>query len=88
MRSLITITAMLLSTSFAMADCEAVFDGKSGPVYKCDKPSAPVNTRVRCWTVDDTLLCNGEIGQEIKRDPVAVVRPSNCGWRRGAYVCW
>lgn len=89
MRTLIAIAALLLSNSLTMADCEAVFEGKNRPVYKCDKPAAPVNVRVRCWTVDDTLLCNGEIGQEIKRERAAdVVKPSNCGYRRGKYLCW
>lgn len=83
------IAILLLSTSLASAECSVVAtNDKGGNVYQCEPPvqaSAPV----KCRYLNDVLLCTGEIGQEAYTDRGwVVVKPSNCGWRKGKYICW
>lgn len=85
-------TLMLVLASPAFADCETV-EGKNGRTgYLCDIPEQQpvVNQRPRCvGPVAGKLLCDGEIGVEIQREPANVTKPGNCRpQRNGKYICW
>lgn len=80
---LISFAICCFASTAALAECTPVVEGK---VYQCDPP--PQNSGpVRCKMLNGVLLCTGEIGQEAQYR-ANVVKPINCGYRRGQYVCW
>lgn len=81
---LAALSACLMSTS-ALADCSVVAESDKGKVYQCDMPPQAAGP-VRCTKLSGVLLCNGEIGQDAPA--TNVVKPTNCGYRKGQYVCW
>lgn len=86
MRIAIGLGLLLASAGIATADCTPLYnaDGQT-KAYQCDLPVAPQGPP-HCNLVSGLLICTGEIGQETER--TNIVKPANCGWRRGRYVCW
>lgn len=83
MRMILALSAVLLSSSLAFADCRVVASGEGGAkVYQCTAPTppAPPPAPVKCWHLNGALLCTGELKGDAK--------PSNCGWKKDKYVCW
>ena len=78
----IGFVALLLTSTSAFAECTNLAPG----LYQCEPPPQ-VTGPVRCRYFNETLICNGEIGQE-KEVYKQIVKPVNCAWRRNKYVCW
>lgn len=87
----IACAAALFAPSAARAECQLVVDEADGTqIYRCDLPAPPPSGPPKCWKPSpNVLLCNLPIGQSVESQ---VVRPSNCGYRKGKYkleyVCW
>ncbi len=73
--------AMFATPAFAQDDdCNQLQDN----VWSCPIPAKPPAPPT-CHVYGDNLLCSAPVVVAPLPAPKA---PTNCGWRKGRYICW
>jgi len=85
MKTILAFAALVAFSAPALAqddntDCNQLQDS----VWSCPIPSKPADPPT-CHRYGDNLLCTGPV---VVAPLPAPKGPTNCGWRKGRYVCW
>ncbi len=83
MRAILALAMLTMLSAPALAqdtDCNQLQDN----VWFCPIPARPPPPPT-CHVFGDNLICSGPVVVVPLPAPKA---PTNCGWRKGRYICW